>query len=160
MTTLKAPGQQTLTLPISPLTPLDPNTRPTVTAIRLLRSELYENASSVRSQYGGGQHGLLGMFMPAPAYDELSPDAPFAIPEDGPDIPDLEGEGAEEMKRLYELELADYERALQFQVQIKNMLIQAIPRQYIAILRHPSLQFTNVAPAAILAHMATTYGKI
>ena len=105
-------GQQALTLPVSPLTPLDPNARPTVEAVRLLRGELYENAASVRSQYGGGQNGLLGMLMPPAEYETIAPGMPFELPPDGPDIPDLEGEGAEEMKRLYDLELADYNRAM------------------------------------------------
>ena len=59
MTTPTITGQQALTLPATPLTPLDPNSRPTIKAIRLLRSELYENVALVRSQYGGGHNGLL-----------------------------------------------------------------------------------------------------
>ena len=134
MTTPTTTGQQPLTLPVSPLTPLNPNTRPTVETIRLLRGELYENASLVRSQYGGGQNDLLGMLMPPAEYATIEPGKPFEIPADGPDIPDLKGEGANEMKRLYDLELADYNRATQFKVQIKWLLLQAIPCQYIAIL--------------------------
>ena len=135
MTTPTVTGQQALTLPVSPITPLDPHTRPTIEANRLLQSELYENASTVQSQYGGGQNGLLGMLMPPAEYATIAPGMPLELPAaDGPDIPDLEGEGAEEMKRLYDLELADYNRALQFKVQIKWLLLQTIPRQYIAIL--------------------------
>jgi hypothetical protein len=133
-----------------------------VAAVRLLCSELYENASAIRSQYGGGHNGLLGMLMPAGLYANLSPDTSFELPKDGPDIPEFEGEGiaVEELKRLYELDLADYERALQFQNQIKNMLLQAVPRRYITTLRHPTLQFTNVDPAVILDHLMETYGAI
>jgi hypothetical protein len=160
MATATVTGLRALTLPISPLTPLSADTKPTVTAIRQLRSELYENAASVRTRYGGGQHGLLGMLMPAEEYAELSPDAAFAIEEDGPDIPELDGDDPEELRRLYELHLADYNRALQFRLQIKNLMLAAIPRKYIARLRHPRLQFTNVDPAAILEHMVTTYGRI
>ena len=90
----------------------------------------------------------------------IAPRMPFKIPNDGPDIPDLEGEGVKEMKRLYDLELAVYNRALQFQVQIKWLMLQAVPKKYIAILRHPLMQFTNVTPDAILAHLVTTYGRI
>jgi hypothetical protein len=132
-------GLRALTHPISPLTPLSADTRPMVTAIQLLHSKLYKNASSVRSRYGGGQHGLLGMLMPAKEYAELSPDAPFDIEEDGPDIPELDGNDPEELRRLYELHLADYNRALQFRLQIKNLMLVAIPRKYIARLRHPHL---------------------
>ena len=133
-------GQQALTLPVSPLTPLNSNAWPTMEAIQLLRGELYENAASVHSQYGGGQNRLLGMLMPPADYETIAPGMPFEIPPDGLDIPDLEGEGAEEMKRLYDLELADYNRAQQFKVQIKWLLLQAIPHQYIAILHHPLMQ--------------------
>ena len=102
-------GQQALTLPVSPLTPLNPDTRPTVEAIQQLQSELYENAALVRSQYGGGQNGLLGILMPPNEYNTIAPGMPFELPPDGPDIPDLEGDGAEEMKRLYDLELVTTE---------------------------------------------------
>ena len=111
MTTPTVTGQQPLTLPVSPLTPLDPHTRPTVKAIRLLQSELYKNAALVRSQYGGGQNGLLGMLMPTVEYDTIAPGMPFELPGDGPDIPDLEVKGSEEMKHLHDLELADFNRA-------------------------------------------------
>jgi hypothetical protein len=102
------------------------------------------------------------MLMPAGLYANLSPDVSFELPEDGPDIPEFEGKGivVEELKRLYELDLADYERALQFQNQIKNMLLQAVPWRYIATLRHPTLQFTNVEPVAILDHLMETYRAI
>ena len=129
-------------------------------AIRLLHSELYENVASVPSQYGGGQNSLLGMLMPATEYTTVAPGMPFELPIDGPDILVLEGKGAKEMKRLYNLELADFNRALQFKVQIKWLMLQAIPRQYITTLRHPLMQFSNVTPVAILVHVVGTYGRI
>ena len=150
-------GQQTLTLPVSPLTPLDPNVQPTIETIRLLRGELYENKAFMQSQYKGGQNGLLGMLMPPADYKTITPGMPFKLPLDGPDIPHLEGNGAEAMKRLYDLKLADYNRALQFKVQIKWLLLQAIPHRYIAILCHPLMQFTTMSLTAILTHMMTTY---
>ena len=160
MNTLTITGQHALTLPVSPLAPLDPNARPTVEAVQLLRSELYKNTALVQSQYGGGQNGLLGMLMPPAKYETITPGMLFELPPDRPDKPDLEGEGVEEMKRLYNLELADYNRALQLQVQIKWLMLQAIPRKCIAILQHSLMQFTDVSLAAILAHMVSTYGQI
>ena len=160
MATPTVTGQQVLMLPVNPLTPLDPNTRPTVEAIRLLRSNLYNNAAPIRSQYGGGQNGLLDMLMPPVEYNTITPGMPFKLPANGLDIPDLKGKGAKEMKCLYDLELANYNRALQFKVRIKWLLLQAIPHKYIAILRHHLMQFTNVSPAAVLTHMVTMYGRI
>ena len=64
------------------------------------------------------------------------------------------------MKHLYDLELADYNSTMQFKVQIKWLMLQAIPCKYIAILQHHLMPFTNVTPAAILVHMITTYGRI
>ena len=100
------------------------------------------------------------MLMPPQEYATIAPGMPFKIPNHRPDIPDLEGEGVKEMKRLYDLELAVYNRALQFQVQIKWLMLQAVPKKYIAILRHLLMQFTNITPAAILAHLVTTYRRI
>ena len=100
------------------------------------------------------------MLMPPAEYNTIAPGMPFKLPPDGPDIPVLKGEGAEEMKRLYDLELANYNRAMQFKVQIKWLMLQAIPCKYIAILQHPLMQFTNVTPAAFLAHLFATYERI
>ena len=129
MATPTITGQQAVTLPVSPLMPLDPNTRPTVEAIRLLCSELYENTASIKSQYRHGHNGLLGMLMPPEEYNTIAPSMPFELLPDRPDIPNLEGEGAEAMKQLYDLKLADHNRTLQFKVQIKWLMLQAIPPQ-------------------------------
>ena len=89
-------GQPTLTLPFDPLTPLDPNARPTLEAIRLLWKELYENTALVQSSYGGGNFGLLGMLMPSTEYATGAPGMPFIMPAEKPPIPNLSGKGAEE----------------------------------------------------------------
>ena len=153
-------GHTALTLPFDPLTPLDPNSRPTVEAIRRLRKELYENAASVESSYGGGEFGLLGMLMPSADYNTGAPGTPFIMPDTKPPIPNLSGPGAEERKQQYELDVADYNRALQFQSQIKKMMLVAIPRLYIEDLSDKVMQFTMVTPKEILTHLMTTYGKI
>ena len=98
MKTPTVTGQQALTLPISPLTPLDPNVRPTVEAISLLHNELYENAASMRSQYGEGQNGLPGMLMPPEEYNTIAPRNAIQTLARWTRHPDLEEEGAEEMK--------------------------------------------------------------
>ena len=85
------------------------------------------------------------MLMPPVEYNTIAQGMPFKLPPDGPDIPDFEGKGAKEMKHPYDLKLVDLNRALQFKVQIKWLLLQAIPQKYIAILRHPLMQFTNVS---------------
>ena len=109
---------------------------------------------------GGVALGGVGSVLERFRWWEHAPGMPFKIPADGPDIPDLEGNGAEEMKQLYNLHSADYNRALQFKVQIKWLLLPAIPCQYIAILQHHLLQFTIMSPTAILKHVVTTYVKI
>ena len=45
---------------------------PTSDDLRHLRTILYQNAASVPTQRGGGQHGHLGMNMPAIAFAGIS----------------------------------------------------------------------------------------
>jgi hypothetical protein len=77
----------TTILPHDPLTPLDPNVDPTPAAVRLLREEMYANARSMKTSYGGGKYGHLGQLLPADRYlafagtrYTLSDQAPVFIP--------------------------------------------------------------------------------
>jgi hypothetical protein len=58
----------TTILPHDLLMPLDPNVDPTPAAVRLLREEMYANARSLKTSYGGGQYGHLGQLMQADRY--------------------------------------------------------------------------------------------
>jgi hypothetical protein len=66
--TLDQPTMTTTIIPHDPLTPLDPNVDPTPAAVRLLREEMYANARSLKTSYGGGREGHLGQLMQADRY--------------------------------------------------------------------------------------------
>jgi hypothetical protein len=92
-----------------PLTPLDPQGKPTPEAIRNLHRELYTNARRNQTYLGGGRHGHLGLLMPDHDYILISHTGEsYAIPE-RPDIPGytVAGDGAEHatMSRGYDMEL-------------------------------------------------------
>ena len=102
---------------------------------------------------------MLGMLVPSADYNTGAPGTPFIIPDTKPPIPNLSGPGAKERKQQYELDMANYNRALQFQLQIKKILLVAIPCLYIEDLSNKIMQFTAITPKEILTHLMLTYGK-
>ena len=150
------------TFPHDPLTPLDPNSPPTAFTVRLLCQELYANAQSVDSILGGGAHGHLGMVMPDYDYVVMANDAePYDFPEK-PDIPVYAGTAAnrDQQKEGYKESLDAYNEARHLQNQLRKLMIQAIPKIYIAELAHIQLGYADVTPKAMLDHLLTTYGTI
>ena len=77
-------------LPHDPLTPLDPNERPTPLTICKLQLKLYDNARAITSPLGGGNHGHLGMLMTQAAYAALPGTAQYNFP-NRPVLPDNTG---------------------------------------------------------------------
>ena len=67
----------TLTFPHAELTKIIGE--PTNTSIKLLKKEIYANASAIPSTRGGGGHGHLGLVMPAASYLALAGQA-FDLP--------------------------------------------------------------------------------
>lgn len=155
-------GSKTFALPHDPLTPLDPTQPPTPNTVRLLCSELYANAQSVESTLGGGEHGHLGMLMPDYEYTLLAHQAiPYVHP-DKPDVPLFAGTGAnrDRQKEEHREAVDAYNDKRNLQNQLQKLMIQAIPKVYIATLAHRTLGFANVTPGELLNHLLITYGTI
>ena len=149
-------------LPHDPLSPLDSTQEPTAEAVRLLRQELYENARALPSELAGGNHGHLGLIMPAADYLALA-GHPYHLPV-RPDIPDYLGAEDEaeraEWAALYKVDTRLYNEALGLNLQLKNLLLKAVPRTYIAILADVVHGFADVTIQDLLQYLLETYGAI
>jgi hypothetical protein len=151
----------TFKLPHDPLTPLDPNEAPTPAAIHNLLAEVYSNAMAIQTKLGGGQHGHLGLVMPAAHYILL----PGAVPYDlqRPDIPDyakMTAAERDQWKDLYNDESRQYMEAHAIALQLKTMLIQAVPLIYISHLQHHLLKLATVSIQEILHLLEDNEGTI
>ena len=146
-----------------PLTPLDPNSKPTPEAIRTLRKELYANARRNQTTIGGGSHGHLGLLMPDPEYIAISHGGEsYAIP-DRPDIPNyaaLDEAGSAGATIEYKAEMRTYNDATALSDYLTTLIIQAVPPIYIGVLSDDTHGFGEVTPGQLLTHLMDTYGKI
>jgi hypothetical protein len=153
---------KTFTLPHDPITPLDPNAPPTALTIRLLCQELYANAQSVESKLGGGGHGHLGMLMPDAEYTQLSLNGdPYVMPVKPP-VPVYAGTATqrEQQKEDHLAASEAYYEARYLQHQLQQQLLTAVPKIYIAELKHSRVGFAEVTPTAILNLLTANYGTI
>jgi hypothetical protein len=126
------------TLPHAPLTPLDSTRSPTAEAVHNLREELYANAQSIHTELGGGQHGHLGLVMPEAEYLALAGEA-YSLPE-RPLIPrySIAANDAEidEWKERYEVETKLFNEAHELHMQLRQLIIKAVPEMFIYELSH------------------------
>ncbi|MGL5937053.1 MAG: hypothetical protein ACRCZI_15690, partial [Cetobacterium sp.] len=148
-------------LPHDPFTPLDPTSRPTPRTVCILRKELYANLCEVTSDLGGGNHGHLGMVMPAAEYALLSNGVAYIHPEQ-PDLPNYGGTAAviANDQLLYQEEKQVYQEYRAISNHTKAMLVQCIPPTFIRPLLDPRLGTANTTPKAIMDHLLATYGEI
>jgi hypothetical protein len=150
------------TLQHDPLTPLDPNTPPNAITIRLLSRELYANTQPITTTLGGGEHGHLGMLMPEADYILISNRAARYVPPNKPAVPRYAGSttAQNQQKANHKRAMEEYQEHRGLQDQIQQLLIQAIPKVYIATLAHHTTGMSLVTPMKILEHLRETYGQI
>ena len=145
-----------------PLTKLDSVQDPTAEAIRLLRREIYANAREVPCQMAGGHHGHLGLVMPAEEYIALAGE-PYRLP-DPPDIPDYAGAANDderaEWAALYQLDTRIYNESHGMNMQLKNLLLQAVPHEYLDSLYDDTHGFAEASILDMLDLLMDTYGDI
>jgi hypothetical protein len=168
-------------LPHDPLTPLDPNTKPTPAAVRLLRQEMYTNAMSMKTSYGGGQHGHLGMLMPYNRYWALSR-IPYTLSDSAPTFIDPNDQNAANLawwkpwtwfrsstthsrayndaKLKFDKATADWEAAHEFKRTMQKVLIKAVPAMFLTTFHNSEYGYADMEPGAVLEQLIQRYGTI
>ena len=152
-----------LAFPLSSFTQLPVDTEPTANHIRQLKKEIYQNAMAIPSTYGGGNHGHLGLVMPAAAYDALPNTQAFNVPANAPTLHIAPTSGPvliATRTATYERDLKAYTTAKSVEYELKKMFLDAVPEVYIASRSDALFGYANVSLRTLLTHLVTTYGTI
>ena len=153
----------TIKFPKEELTPFPIESTPTSNTVNTLIKEIYSNAVSIPSPQGGGQHGHLGIVMPAADYLGLGGGVvPWVNPVDPGPLVAPGGAAAviANATAAWEEEKRIFHTFVLVKTTIKNQILKAVPDVYLNALAHPMLGFANVEPNQMLAHLLATYGTI
>jgi hypothetical protein len=136
---------------------------PDYTSINTMVQLLYSNAATLTTALGGGQHGHIGLIMPAALYTTLS-----AIPYHEPDDPGaVPVHAANATSAIRESDRMNHKEALkQFHHHnnmndaLKTQIIDAVADTYLGELRNRYTGYLGVTPRDLLDHLLERYGKI
>jgi hypothetical protein len=149
-------------VPFETLTKFDSLLEPTAEAVRLLRRELYANASAIPTQLGGGLNGHLGLIMPDAEYLELAGEA-YYLP-DPPDIPDYQAAEAPEERsewdKLFLIDTQQYQDAHGMSQQLLSQIVAAVPQTFLDELYDDTHGFGRTSVKEMLALLMDNYGDI
>jgi hypothetical protein len=139
------------------------NGMPNYEALSDLNLKLNSNASSVHSDLGNGQLGLLALTVSVAVYNTLS-NIPFVPPlNPGPTavIPAIATAAQiSNLHRLHTEALARFREYIATDKALKQQLITAIQPMYLRALSHRITGFANVTTRQMLVHLYTNYGRL
>lgn len=127
---------------------------PTYKALKELKSSIKENATSIPSKKGGGQHGYLSIVLSPAAYANIS-GTPFIVPLYPGATPNIQ-----QIVQNHEERLRECRKYNNVQKALKEQLLTAINSNYVQVLKDPNTRFNNITVRQILYHLFQTYGKI
>ena len=140
------------------------NGKPSAEGIRVIKRELFANASSVGTTLGGGNYGFLGLIMDPVAYAALPHTVPFVVPVHPGDhpghAPHATGNQITETNRVYLQTETRYKEFLMVHTSLKNQFYQAVGASYYNQLADDVFGFTYVTIGTLFNHLETTYGTI
>jgi hypothetical protein len=126
--------------------------------------ELNNNAKSIESELGNGNHGHIFLVIPEAEYLKLTNGIPCVPPEKPPtNVDHPNGATAPQItkaNRRNTNEKFAYKQYHDATKAICNQLIAAIPLSYIESLSHPTCGFNKVPPIVIITHLWSQFGKI
>jgi hypothetical protein len=149
----------TKTYPHNVLTKLEGT--PTAASIQLLTKEVYSNARSVYSVFGGANHGHLGIAMPPAAY-LLQAQVAFVPPNPvGAQPPHANGDTAAMIgaaNRLWDEAKADFNMYTTVKTDLTQQILTAVDTVYFKVLEDPLFGFADVTVDQFITHLKDTYG--
>jgi hypothetical protein len=135
---------------------------PTHLTLKTLHCKLNANAAAIRSNHGGGQHGLLSLVVPPATYATFPNTVPFVAPANpGPEPvhpAGATGPAIAEINRSYLARLDEFNTYDSTDKALKKLLIKAIPKTYIDYLSDETLGYATCTTLNLLTHLDTTYG--
>jgi hypothetical protein len=123
-----------------------------------------ENASTVPSTIGGGNHGHLGLVIEAPKYLQLTGVACNAPPNPGPvplaRRPFMTPAEIENERQTHRAALVTFQTYHNCDKALRNQIIAAVEERYIKALRQGIVGYSNRTSYEFLAHLYAHYGTI
>ena len=124
-----------------------------------------ENAASVPTTLGGGNHGHLALVMNPARYLALSGGAPFIPPRNPgpvpvPPTPFMTAAQMELLRQTHQADLASFHTCNNTDTALKNQLLTAVDDIYLAAIKQEHIGYTNRSCGDMLTHLFNTYGTI
>lgn len=160
--TYAAPTTPGLSYPIPILTKIIG--KPDAVSIKTLQRELYTNAKAIPCHHDGNRYGYLGMIMPAAEYNALNNANAWAAQANPGDYPTITaGTNSVDVTntiKAYEQNVQRYNTMNQVDTDLKNQILAAVDRIYLASQEHATLGFAAKSAKNLLDHLVTSYGTI
>ena len=136
---------------------------PDYEALAELHTQANSNSSSIQSNLGGGNHGLLAVTLEAAVLDTLTA-TPFVIPLNpgaSPIIPaNATGVQISSLQKAHKDETTAFHQYINVDKALKQQLIEAVDDIYLKALRNKYVGFSNQTFLTMMAHLYLHYAKI
>eukprot|EP00957_Ditylum_brightwellii_P085214 6480233-Ditylum_brightwellii.AAC.2 len=124
-----------------------------------------ENAASVPTMLGGGNHKHLALVMNPTRYLALSGGAPFVPPRNPgpvpvPPMPFMTAAQMELLQQTHQSDLAAFHTCNNTNTALKNQLLVAVDNIYLATIKQEHIEYTNCSCGDMLTHLFNTYRQI
>ena len=138
--------------------------QPSYTEFFRLREELYRNALSSKSPFGGGKHGHLGACMDAPTYSITTGGVNWTVPESAGMFPFFPPGATDDTKKQIIAEFVRDETGIKVTDAtinlLRNQLIEAVDEDYYMELYDNLFRYDRIEPVVFLEHILKHYAVI
>jgi hypothetical protein len=136
---------------------------PTYIEMDNIRDELYRNAMAIKSCFGGGKLGHLGMIMQPVLYTIEAGEA-WSVAQSSGTYPTFEPGATEHEKKAKMATFIVVEKAIKvedvMQNLLRNQVLEAVDPEYYMELEHSIFQYDQVSVMELLTHLFKNYAKI
>lgn len=164
MATMDEANNVPTNFPYKKLTPLPQDRAPSAAQIRQLKKELIQNAMSVPSNLGGGNHGHLGIVLTDAAYTAIVGAGAAWVDPNSPAVPNHGAAAAAHTianaNLRYTTNLKTFETCTTVARALKHQILEAVPTFTIEALEDDIYGYNNVLVREIVTHLETAYGTI
>jgi hypothetical protein len=147
-----------------PATPVKIEGQPNYDSLSALREVLKQNAASVSTDRGGGQHGYLGIILSDAMYATIAPNDAFVRPAAPANTPTIPAGGTAaaiaEAVRLHADELRQWREYVNLTAALRLQLVKCIEPVYLRSQLNRHVGYANSTPRQLLEYLFLTYGKL
>jgi hypothetical protein len=148
-----------------PKSPTKIDGKPTYQTLKDLKDTLIENAASIDSARGSGNHRLLGLVVTAAEYiANVDPAHPFICPVNpglGPDIPAaVTQHQIAQLNRQYTNAKDEYQLVNTVEKALRKQITDSVDDLYLSSMHNHLTGYTNVPVATMLTNLFTNYAQI